>query len=64
MTNTDVYYEGSVDFHFILHYDSEPDDDLEFGNDEEEGDVNNATIENDNDSNVRGVTNIDDLGNI
>ena len=37
---------------------------MESENDEAEGDDNDATIGNYNDSNGRGVTNIDDLGNI
>ena len=56
-----MYYEGSVD---SPHYDHEPDDDVESMNDEAEGDDNDVTIEDDNDSNGRGVTNVEHLGNI
>ena len=59
--NVDNHYDGSVD---TPHYDTEPDDDIESMNDEAEEDDNNATIENDNDSNGRGVTNVEHLGNI
>ena len=37
---------------------------MESMKDEAEGDDNDATIENDNDSNGRGVTNVEHLGNI
>ena len=61
ISNVDNHYDGSVD---TPHYDTEPDDDMESMNDGAEEDNNNATIENDNDSNGRGVTNVEHLGNI
>ena len=53
LDNADHHFDGSVD---TPHYDSEPDDDMESMNDE--------TKEDDNDSNGRGVTNVEHLGNI